>query len=128
MRVLLDTATFLWVVLSPSRLSTVATRLYEDPLNEVYLSAASVYEIVVKVMLGKLDVGGSPSEFIRNERESRGILPLPIDEDAAFAVERLPAIHADPFDRLLIAQSIASEMTLLTPDAVIARYPIRVAW
>jgi PIN domain nuclease of toxin-antitoxin system len=88
MRVLLATATFIWVVLSPSRLSTVATRLYKDPLNEVYLRAASVYEIVVKVMLGKLDVGGSPSEFIRNERESRGILPLPIDEDAAFAVER----------------------------------------
>jgi PIN domain nuclease of toxin-antitoxin system len=128
MRVLLDTATFLWVVLAPSRLSAVAVRLYEEPLNEVYLSAASVYEIVVKVMLGKLDVGCSPSEFIRNERESRGILPLPIDEEAAFAVERLPPIHADPFDRLLIAQSIASEMTLLTPDAVIARYPIRAAW
>jgi len=127
-KVLLDTATFLWVVLSPSRLSSLAVRLYEDPLNEIYLSAALVYEVVVKTMLGKLDVGGSPSEFIRAERESRGIFPLPIDEEAAFAVERLPAIHADPFDRLLIAQSIASEMTLLTPDAVIARYPIRVAW
>jgi PIN domain nuclease of toxin-antitoxin system len=102
--------------------------LYEDPLNEVYLSAASVEEVVVKTMLGKLDVGGSPREFIRAERESRGILPLPIDEEAAFAVERLPGIQADPFDRLLIAQSISSEMTLLTPDAVIARYPIRVAW
>lgn len=128
MKVLLGTATFLWVVLSPSRLSSLAVRLYEDPLNEIYLSAASVYEVVVKAMLGKLDVGGSPSEFIRAERESRGILALPIDEEAAFAVERLPAIHADPFDRLLIAQSISSEMTLLTPDAVIARYPIRVAW
>jgi PIN domain nuclease of toxin-antitoxin system len=127
-KVLLGTATFLWVVLSPSRLSSLAVRLYEDPLNEIYLSAASVYEVVVKAMLGKLDVGGSPSEFIRAERESRGILALPIDEEAAFAVERLPAIHADPFDRLLIAQSISSEMTLLTPDAVIARYPIRVAW
>ncbi len=124
MKILLDTATFLWVVLSPSRLSSVAVRLYEDPLNEVYLSAASVYEIVVKVMLGKLDVGGSPSRFVRAEREPRGILALPIDEDAAFAVERLPLIHADPFDRLLIAQSIASGMTLLTPDAVIARYPM----
>lgn len=56
------------------------------------------------------------------------MLPLSIDEEAAWCVERLPAIHADPFDRPLIAQSIASEMTLLTPDAVIARYPIRVAW
>jgi PIN domain nuclease of toxin-antitoxin system len=127
-KVLLDTVTFLWVVLSPSRLSSVAVKLYEDPLNDVYLSAASVYEVVVKVMLGKLDVGGSPTNFIRAERESRGILPLPIDEAAAFAVERLPAIHADPFDRLLIAQSIASEMTLLTPDTVIARYPIRAVW
>lgn len=128
MRVLLDTSTFLWIVRSPSHLSAAAIRLYEEPLNEIYLSAASVYEIVVKVMLGKLDVGGSPSEFVRTERESRGILALPIDEEAAMCVERLPAIHADPFDRLLIAQSIVSEMTLLTPDAVIARYPIRVAW
>ncbi len=128
MRILLDTATFLWIVLSPSRLSSTAIRLYEEPLNDIYFSAASAYEVVVKAMLGKLDVGGSPSGFIRAERESRGILPLPIDEEAAFAVERLPAIHADPFDRLLIAQSIANEMTLLTPDAVIARYPIRVAW
>jgi len=128
LKILLDTVTFLWVVFSPSRLSSVAIRLYEDPSNEVFLSAASVYEIVVKVMIGKLEVGGSPSQFIRAERESRGILPLPIDEDAAFAVERLPAIHADPFDRLLIAQSIASGMTLLTPDALIARYPIRAAW
>lgn len=103
-------------------------RLYEDPVNDIYLSAASVYEVVVKVMLGKLDIGGSPSAFIRAQRDSRGILALPIDEEAAFAVERLPAIHADPFDRLLIAQSIAGEMTLLTPDATIARYPIRVAW
>jgi PIN domain nuclease of toxin-antitoxin system len=69
-----------------------------------------------------------PSDFIHAERESRGILPLPIDEETAFAVERLPAIHADPFDRLLIAQSIPSAMTLLTPDAVIARYPVRIAW
>jgi PIN domain nuclease of toxin-antitoxin system len=127
-KILLDTATFLWAVLSPSRLSRAAVRLYEDPLNDIYLSTASVYEVVVKVMLGKLDVGGSPSAFIRAERGSRGILPLPIDEEAAFAVERLPGIHADPFDRLLIAQSISGEMTLLTPDATIARYPIRVAW
>jgi PIN domain nuclease of toxin-antitoxin system len=64
-KILLDTATFLWVVLSPSRLSYAAVHLYEDPVNDVYLSAASAYEIIVKVMLGKLDVGGSPSEFTR---------------------------------------------------------------
>jgi PIN domain nuclease of toxin-antitoxin system len=126
--VLLDTVTFLWICLAPAKLSALAIRLYEDPENDVFLSAASTYEIIVKTMIGKLDLGVAPSVFVRAEREKRGIEPLAIDEESTFAVERLPSIHADPFDRLLIAQSIAHEMTLLMPDATIARYPIRTAW
>lgn len=79
-------------------------------------------------MIGKLDLGVAPSHFIRSQRELRGIESLAIDEESTFAVERLPAIYADPFDRFFIAQSIAHEMTQLTPDATIARYPIRTAW
>ncbi len=125
---LLDTATFLWICRQPMKLSRRAASIYEDPSNEMYLSPTSAYEIVVKCNQGKLDVGGSPTSFIRAERERRRIRPLPFDEESAFAVERLPAIHADPFDRLLIGQSIAHGLTLLTPDATIALYPIRTIW
>ncbi len=128
MKILLDTATFLWVARTPSKLSQRARMLFEHPENDIFLSAISSYEIVVKAMLGRLDLGMAPSVFVRSARESHDIAPLPLDDEAAFAVDRLPAIHRDPFDRLLIAQSIVNEMTLLTPDATIARYPIRVAW
>ncbi len=124
----LDTATLLWICLAPDKLTVRAALLYQDPLNDVFPSAASSYEIVVKSAIEKLDLGVAPSRFIRSERELRGIEPLAIDEESTFAVECLPAIHADPFDRLLIAQSIAHGMTLLTPDAMITRYPIRTAW
>lgn len=128
MKVLLDTATFLWITLAPHHLSATAVDLYQDSANEVYLSAAAAYEIIVKTMLGKLDLGAQPSAFVRSERESRGIWPLAVDEESAFAVERLPALHSDPFDRLMIAQSIVHGITLLTPDKQIARYPIRSTW
>ncbi|MGH7707213.1 MAG: type II toxin-antitoxin system VapC family toxin [Vulcanimicrobiaceae bacterium] len=128
MRGLLDTATFLWVCVEPRRLSARAARLIEDPANEIFLSAISVYEIVVKMRLGRLKLPEPAATYVRAERERRGILPLPLDEDAALAAERLPEIHKDPFDRLLIAQSIAAGLTLLTPDATIARYPILVEW
>ncbi|MGH3574222.1 MAG: type II toxin-antitoxin system VapC family toxin, partial [Pseudonocardiaceae bacterium] len=112
----------------PRRLSARVARLIEDPANEIFLSAISVYEIVVKMRLGRLKLPEPSATYVRAERERRGILPLPLDEDAALAAERLPEIHKDPFDRLLIAQSIAAGLTLLTPDATIARYPILVEW
>ena len=77
---LLDAATFLWICLAPAKLSALAIRLYEDPENDVFLSAASTYEIIVKTMIGKLDLGVAPSVFVRAEREKRGIEPLAIDE------------------------------------------------
>jgi PIN domain nuclease of toxin-antitoxin system len=126
--VLLDTATFLWICRQPTKLSRRAAAIYEDPSNETFLSPASAYEIVLRCNQGRLDVGGSPTSFIRSERERRRIRPLPIDEESTFAVERLPAIHRDPFDRLLIGQSIAHGLTILTPDATIALYPIRTVW
>lgn len=128
MRALLDTATFLWMCKDPSKLSPRALKILEDRSNELFLSAASALEIVVKSMRGKLDVGSPPAGFIRSNRELYGIRALPVDEESTFALERLPAIHGDPFDRLLIGQSIAHGLTLLTPDATIALYPIRTVW
>lgn len=128
MKILLDTAPFLWLTLAPHNLSDRAAKLYEDPENDIFLSAVSVYEITLHCRRGNLDLGSPPSDFVRSERKARGIATLAFDEEASFAFERLPRIHGDPFDRLLIAQSIANEMTLLTPDPTIASYPIRTAW
>lgn len=127
-KLLLDTATFIWICLEPEKLSPRAIDLFQDPSNDVFLSAVSSYEIVVKSMSGKLDLGAPAAGFIRSQREQRRIRALAIDEEAALAVTRLPAIHRDPFDRLLIGQSIAHGLTLLTPDATIALYPIRTVW
>jgi len=125
---LLDAATFIWIDRRPERLSASARAAYEDSANALFLSSISAYEIVVKAKLGRLDVGGSPVDFVARVRETYHIDSLDLTEESAFAVERLPPIHADPFDRLMIAQSIVHTMTILTPDATVARYPIRVLW
>lgn len=116
MRLLLDTVAFLWLALEPARLSERAIAPIEDPDNDLYLSAMSAYEIAVKFDLGKLPLPSFLATFVPSERDSRDIASLAMSERAALAVSKLPALHRDPFDRLLIGQ------------AAIAQYPIRVAW
>jgi len=127
-KLLLDTCTFLWVVGGDERLSGNARTLFSDPDNDVFLSAASVWEIVVKHSLGKLSLSGDPADVVPRERARHFIEPLPIDEAAALALPRLPTHHRDPFDRLLVCQAITLGMTLLTPDPEIRRYPAPVLW
>lgn len=128
MKLLLDTCTFLWAVRGDQRLSAAAAALYRDPANEVFLSAVSAWEIAVKHQLGRLPLADAPSLYVPRERERHDIAPLPLDEAATLLLDKLPAVHADPFDRLLVCQAIAGGMTLLTPDAAIHRYPVPVAW
>lgn len=128
MKVLLDTCTFLWIILDAPNLSDRARELHADPANEVYVSAVSAWEISVKSALGRLPLPKHPALFVPEQRERHGILPLPLDESAALQLPRLPDLHRDPFDRMLICQAIAGELTILTPDAEIAQYPIRTAW
>lgn len=128
MKILLDTATFLWLASDSPRLSAAARAWFQDPGNEVYLSVVSAWEIAVKYSLGKLPLPAPPSELIPELRESHRIEPLALDEEAALHLSRLPAIHADPFDRMLICQAIVHGMTLLTPDETVRRYPVRALW
>ena len=127
MKLLLDTCTFLWLAgggrLSPAAASAIAT-----PANEVFLSAASVWEIVTKHKLGRLPLPESPDRLIPTERTLRGLAALPFDEEAAFQGLRLPWLHRDPFDRILIAQAIAHGLVIVTPDPLITQYPVRVVW
>lgn len=128
MKLLLDTCTFLWVITDDPALSARAREAYLDPEHACFLSAVSAWEIAVKHALGRLPLPGPPDRFIPEQRERHGIEALPLDELAALLLPRLPALHRDPFDRMLVCQAIAGGLTLLTPDAELARYPIRTLW
>jgi PIN domain nuclease of toxin-antitoxin system len=127
-RLLLDTCTFLWIVGGSSELSSRARAAFADPANEAFLSAASAWEIAVKHRLGRLPLPSAPDEFVPTQRAAHGIEPLPVDEDAALHVAKLPDLHRDPFDRMLVAQAIVGGLLLLTPDDHIRQYPARTLW
>ena len=128
MRLLLDTCTFLWIVADAPELSPRARDVFQAADNEVYLSAASAWEIAVKHGLGRLPLPEAPDRFVREMREAHGIAILPIDEESALHVSRLPALHADSFDRMLVSQAIVHGLTILTPDELITQYPGRTIW
>ena len=128
MNILLDTCSFLWLVSDSDELSPKARSLFVDPANDVFLSVASAWEIIVKHKLGKLPLPELPHDFIKTNRIRHRIEPLPLDEEAVLQLSRLPEYHKDPFDRILICQAIAGGMTILTPDNHISRYPVKVEW
>ena len=121
MRVLLDTHLLLWSVASSRRLPKEARSLILDAANEVFYSAASVWEVAIKNALRRRDFKADPAVLVRALTQS-GFCELPVTAAHAARVAGLPAIHRDPFDRLLVAQSLAEPMTLLTNDAVLVRY------
>jgi PIN domain nuclease of toxin-antitoxin system len=128
LRLLLDTCTFLWLVDDESQLSEPARRLMLDAGNEVFLSAVSAWEIAVKQGLGRLVLSEPALHFVPKYRDMHRVLELPLDETAALQINRLPATHKDPFDRMLVCQAIAHGLILVTPDPQISRYPVRVLW
>jgi len=128
MKLLLDTCTFLWLITDDPALSSKARDLFTDPVNEAYLSTVSVWEIEVKFGLGKLPLPQAPERFIPEQRERHGVATLSLGEQAVFYLSRLPSLHRDPFDRMLICQAIHHELTLLTPDPLITQYAVKTAW
>ncbi len=125
---LLDTVTFLWLIADSPRLPERVRAEFSDPSNDVFLSSVSAWEIAVKHDLGRLPLPKTPERFIPSMREAHGIEPLPLDEGAALQLPKLPSIHRDPFDRMLICQAINHGLTLLTPDENIRRYPVLSRW
>jgi len=128
LRILLDTCTFLWIVEDSPKLSQQARELFSDPGNEVLLSAVSAWEVIQKHVSGKLPLPDTPDRFITRHRKAHGLSPLALDEDAVLYLPRLPALHRDPFDRMLVCQAIAQGLSILTPDPLVSQYPIRVLW
>jgi len=122
MRLLLDTHTFLWFVAGDPQLSTTCRNLIEDLGNQRTLSVASVWEMAIKVGLGKLPLAQPLESFVPAQLQQNAIDLLPIEPRHAFEVPRLPFHHRDPFDRLLIAQSLIEQIPLLSADAAFDAY------
>jgi PIN domain nuclease of toxin-antitoxin system len=120
-RVLLDTHLLLWAVASSRRLPKGARSLILDATNEVFYSAASIWEVAIRSALRRRDFKADPTVLVRALARS-GFAELPVTAAHAARVAGLPAIHRDPFDRLLVAQSLAEPMTLLTNDATLVGY------
>lgn len=128
MRLLLDTCTFLWLGLDSDKLSKAAVAAFLNPESRSFLSAASAWEIAIKYTAGRLSLPRKPEYFIAEEREKIGIATLPVDEEAALQTTRLPRLHNDPFDRMLVAQAMIHDLIIVTPDVAIERYGVRVLW
>ncbi len=117
---LLDTQIILWMVLDPGRLSSQVSRIIAGG-PRVLVSAASLWEVETKRQIGKLDVTGD----LRSVLVRHGFEELAVTWEHALQVAALPLIHRDPFDRILAAQAMAENLTLVTADRALARYPIR---
>lgn len=122
MKLLLDTQILLWAAGQPERLSAAARRLLSDRRNELLFSAASLWEIAIKRRLGREDFRVEP-RLLRRGLLDNGYVELPITSQHAVGIDALPALHKDPFDRLLLAQALSEGVTLVTADAQLARYP-----
>jgi PIN domain nuclease of toxin-antitoxin system len=125
MRLLIDTHLLLWTAGQSARLSPQARSLIGDPANELLFSAASLWEIAIKAGLGRGDFRVDANQ-LRRGLLNNGYRELAITGEHAVAVTSLPMIHRDPFDRLLLAQGMVENITLLTSDAVMAQYPVAV--
>lgn len=121
MKLLLDTHLLLWAAGQPERLAQDARVLLEAPENELFFSAASLWEVVIKRGLGREDFKVDP-RLLRRGLLDNGYSELPIGSEHVVAIAGLSAIHKDPFDRILLAQAIAEGITLLTADATVAQY------
>lgn len=128
MNILLDTCTFLWIITGDKKLSARAREHFINPENEIYLSVISTWEISIKHSLGRLPLPEKPEQFIPTQRKRHGVKTLPLDEESALYLTRLPLLHNDPFDRMLICQAIVSGMTIMTPDDLFAKYHVRTVW
>lgn len=125
MSLLLDTQIFLWIFLHPGKIGSKLWAILRDSQNDLYLSAASAWEIAIKVRIGKMKLPSNPALYVPRRARESNILSLPITEEHALAVAELPLEHADPFDRILVAQAQLESLTLVTSDPVFQRYKVK---
>lgn len=123
MRLLLDTQVLLWALIEPGRLPSAVGEALEAPENRVFFSAASIWEIAIKRALDRPDFAAEP-ELVRSAALGTGFEELPVSGLHALRVRRLPHLHRDPFDRLLVAQAQTEPLVLMSDDPQVARYEV----
>ena len=128
MRALLDTHAFLWWVTDDSRLSDTARQVIADGANEIHFSAASGWEIAIKARLGRLTVPDDLARFMTSQIEQNGFRTLAIELGHALRVHALDDLHRDPFDRMLVAQSMIENLPIVGRDKQIAAYDVEMIW
>ncbi|MBN1267421.1 MAG: type II toxin-antitoxin system VapC family toxin [Anaerolineales bacterium] len=128
MKALLDTHTFLWWNMNDPQLSSKAFEIMVNGRNQIYLSAASVWEIVIKTAKGRLILPDTPATWVPQSMEKNHFSGLPIEISHSLEVYNLPDYHSDPFDRLLAAQCRVEKIPLLSADSAFREYGIDVLW
>mgnify|MGYP006272454023 CR=1 FL=1 len=128
MKLLLDTHAFLWFIGGSERLSSHARKLIADEDNDRYLSVASLWEMAIKVSIGKLDVPLPFTRLVRQHVTGNAIDVLHVEPEHLDEQRRMPFHHRDPFDRLIIAQAITEEMIVIGLDDAFEAYPVRLVW
>jgi PIN domain nuclease of toxin-antitoxin system len=128
MKYLLDTHTFLWWCMGAEQLSVRAREIIADGRNEIYFSAASAWEIAIKARKGRLTLPDEPEGYVSSRMHQHRFLALPVQISHALHVYELPPHHADPFDRLLIAQCQMESLPFITRDEEIQKYEVETIW
>jgi PIN domain nuclease of toxin-antitoxin system len=126
MKILLDTHIFLWFISGHTRLSANVRDAIREPNNEIYLSVVSVWEAIVKYQLGKLPLPEHPGTYLPKQRDIHEISSLVLDESSVVELAKLPSLHRDPFDRMLICQALHNNLIIATVDSAVRAYPVRV--
>jgi PIN domain nuclease of toxin-antitoxin system len=126
MKVLLDTNTFLWGLSAPEKVSVKARNAIAS--SDRFLSVASIWEVLIKVRIGKLPLPAPAGDYLTRQMRNNGVSLLSIKLEHVLRIEQLQLHHRDPFDRMLIAQSIEEGLPIVTADPVFSRYPVQVIW
>jgi PIN domain nuclease of toxin-antitoxin system len=127
MKALLDTHTFLWAILDDPRLSRRAKQIFTGP-NDLWLSVASVWEILIEVQAGKLPLPKPTGRYLVKKLSENRIELMPLQLDHVLKIESLPTHHRDLFDRVLICQSLEEDIPIITSDPLFERYPVEIIW
>ncbi len=128
MKLLLDTNVFIWLNDAPHRVRDRVMAVISNPDNDLYLSLTSIWEMQIKIQLGKLELSDSLPDILKTQQAGNNLQVLTIDLNHIWSLENLPYHHRDPFDRLLIAQAKTEGMTLVSADGIFEMYDVDLLW